>query len=230
MATVTTAVGRLVLVGIVLVASLLGRPAEAGNVDEARAYLDKATAAFALNRYADAAQNFEKAFELKPDPAVLYNAAQAHRLAGNKERALALYQSYLRTYGKKEKRAEIESRIEELKQAIEQDKAVATSPPVTTEPTGAAQGEATAPSPAAPAAAAPGASPNLSAVAPPESAPAALITSPASSPTDDRSLVQKPWFWVAVGGGVAVVVVAVLLLASGGSQDPIPSIGKASGN
>ena len=59
-----------------------------------RDYLDKATAAFAFNRYAVAAENYEKAFELKPDPAVLYNAAQAHRLAGNKERALDLYQSY----------------------------------------------------------------------------------------------------------------------------------------
>src|SRR6185503_7865633 len=90
------------------------------KAEEAREYLDKATAAFALNRYAVAAENYEKAFELKPDPAVLYNAAQAHRLAGNKERALDLYQSYLRMYGT-EKRAEIEKHVENLKEAIEKD-------------------------------------------------------------------------------------------------------------
>jgi hypothetical protein len=58
---------------------------------------------------------FEKAFELKSDPALLYNAAQSHRLAGNKERALALYQNHLRVYGRDAKAASIETRIEELK-------------------------------------------------------------------------------------------------------------------
>ena len=114
-----------------------------GKVDEVRAYLDKATAAFALSRYAVAAENYEKAFELKPDPAVLYNAAQAHRLAGNKERALDLYQSYLRMYGT-EKRAEIEKHVENLKEAIEKDRAVATSPPRTPAPVGGTTIEAPA--------------------------------------------------------------------------------------
>ena len=96
---------------------LAGR-AEAGRAEEARDYLDRATGAFALNHFVEAADNYEKAFALKPDPAVLYNAAQAHRLAGNKQRALDLYQSYLRMYGT-DKRAEIEKHIENLKQAIE---------------------------------------------------------------------------------------------------------------
>jgi tetratricopeptide (TPR) repeat protein len=220
--------------GLVLAVSLPVGRADASNSAEARVYLDKATAAFALNRYADAAENFEKAFELKPDPAVLYNAAQAHRLAGNKERALALYQSYLRTYGKKEKRAEIEARIDELKQAIEHDKKVANSPPTNTEPVSSLPADATPPAAkaaaATPAAAAPVTSPDLSAPAPTASAPAALVTSPGSAPNDDRSLMQKPWFWAAVGGGVAAVVVTVLLLSAGGSKDPMPSIGKATGN
>src|SRR6185436_3385744 len=113
------------------------------KAEEAREYLDKATAAFALNRYAVAAENYEKAFELKPDAAVLYNAAQAYRLAGNKERALDLYQSYLRMYGD-DKRAEIEKHIANLKQAIERDHAVATSPPTGTAPIGGAPGAAPA--------------------------------------------------------------------------------------
>jgi hypothetical protein len=52
-----------------------------GKAEQIRDYLDRATAAFALNHFADAADNYEKAFALKPDAAVLYNAAQAHRLA-----------------------------------------------------------------------------------------------------------------------------------------------------
>ena len=101
---------------------------------EARAYFDKATASFALGHYPVAAENFEKAFELKPDPALLYNAAQAHRLAGNKERALTLYQNYLRLYAKAVRRSEVETRVEELKKAIERDRQLATSPPTTTMP------------------------------------------------------------------------------------------------
>jgi hypothetical protein len=223
-------------VGFVLAASLPNHQANAANGDEARAYLDKATAAFALSRYASAAENFEKAFELKPDPAVLYNAAQAHRLAGNKERALALYQSYLRTYGKKEKRAEIEARIEELKQAIEHDKAVATSPLTGTEPVGPGV-VTTAPPPVAIAAPSPRDSPTPNAAtlpsAPspsPESGAPALVASGGAAKTAHESVVKKPWFWGGVGGVVIVAVVVSVLLLSGGSKDPMPSIGKANGN
>jgi len=122
---------------------------KAGKAEEIREYLDKATAAFALNHFADAAENYEKAFALKPDAAVLYNAAQAHRLANNKERALELYQSYLRLYGS-DKRAEIEKHVENLKQAIEKDRAVATSPPTSPAPVGGAPAEAPPPAPAEP--------------------------------------------------------------------------------
>jgi hypothetical protein len=42
----------------------LAGQARADNVEGARAYVNKATAAYALNHYAVAAENFEKAFEL----------------------------------------------------------------------------------------------------------------------------------------------------------------------
>ena len=106
----------MVVAGLLASLWLAGR-AEAGKAEEARDYLDRAAGAFALNHFVEAADNYEKAFALKPDPAVLYNAAQAHRLAGNKQRALDLYQSYLRMYGT-DKRAEVEKHVENLKQAI----------------------------------------------------------------------------------------------------------------
>src|SRR5215831_658326 len=115
-----------------LLASRTAGAAEGGasDADEARAYHEKAKAAFALSHYAQAAEFFEKAFELKSDPALLYNAAQSHRLAGNKQRALTLYQNYLRVYGRDERRAQIETRIEELKKAIDKDRTeVPVAPP-----------------------------------------------------------------------------------------------------
>src|SRR5262245_23476337 len=108
-----------------LVAAAAAHLAQAANSDEARAYAEKATAAYALAHYDVAAENFEKAFEAKQDAALLFNAAQAHRLAGNKPRALTLYQSYLRLPGKLPKRAEVERRIGELRQSLGPDTSAA---------------------------------------------------------------------------------------------------------
>jgi hypothetical protein len=218
----------------------LGGRARADNVEEARAYVNKATAAYALNHYAVAAENFEKAFELKPDPALLYNAAQAYRLAGNKERALELYESYVRVYtGKKEMRPDIEGHIKQLKEAIEHDKAAATSPPITTMPVGGPPGEGREPpstnpppvTPIAPAATAP--APGV--VAPP---PAALgsaaspvvLTQSADQSAGSDSVTKKTWFWVAVGGGVAAAVIVGLLIGLSGTDPASASIGKVNGN
>jgi tetratricopeptide (TPR) repeat protein len=233
--------GSWVVAGLLASLLLAGR-AEGkgkGKVDEVRAYLDKATAAFALSRYAVAAENYEKAFELKPDPAVLYNAAQAHRLAGNKERALDLYQSYLRMYGT-EKRAEIEKHVENLKEAIEKDRAVATSPPRTPAPVGGTSIDAPAPAPepappksepappVATEASPPPAVPPSPAAAPPAPAaaePAPLLVKQAAAPTDSDSVVKKPWFWIVIGGAVVAGAVSVFLLTRGDPTDPMASIG-----
>ena len=250
-----------------LLASATARAAESGpsDADEARAYHEKAKAAFALSHYAQAAEFFEKAFELKSDPALLYNAAQSHRLAGNKQRALTLYQNYLHVYGRDDRRAQIEMRIDELKKAIEKDRTeVPVAPPAGWPPgmpaPGATGSKATTTSPAlrtaeparplppapsapAPAAPAPIALAPMPATAPP---PAAVTpaSSTSSSPTlltqsstsgetsgnDERSLTQKPWFWVAVGGGVAAAVTVVLLLTLSKAKDPSASFGQINGN
>ena len=57
------------------------RPAPPTSKDARRVY-DEATAAFGLGRYAEAAEKYEAAFSLRPDPALLYNAAQSYRLGG----------------------------------------------------------------------------------------------------------------------------------------------------
>jgi tetratricopeptide (TPR) repeat protein len=215
--------------GSLLVASLLaslwlaGRAA-AGAADEARDYLDRASGAFALNHFVEAADNYEKAFALKPDPAVLYNAAQAHRRAGNKQRALDLYQSHLRTYGS-DRRAEIEKHVENLKQAIEHDRVVATAPPTTA----VAVGSMIVTSPASV-----GGSTIVTvseAPAPAGGQPAPVLVTQAApaqqraQQADDGSLVTKPWFWVVVGGAVVAAVITGVLLTRGGPSDPMATLG-----
>ena len=221
----------------------LGGRARADGVEEARAYVNKATAAYALNHYAVAAENFEKAFELKADPALLYNAAQSYRLAGNKERALELYESYVRVYtGRKDARPDIEGHIKQLKEAIERDKAAATSPPITTVPVGGAPGEgreppATSPPPVTPVTPiAPAASTSApGAVAPPPpsggiSSSPVVLTQSADQSAGSDSVTKKTWFWVAVGGGVAAAVIVGLLIGLSGTDPASASIGKVNGN
>src|SRR5665213_2455300 len=85
--------------GAVLIAMLLGAaPSAKADRNEARKAYDAATAAFGLGHYAEAAEKYEQAFSIHPDPALLYNCAQAYRLAGNRARALELYRNYLRLY------------------------------------------------------------------------------------------------------------------------------------
>jgi tetratricopeptide (TPR) repeat protein len=243
---------KVALAAFLLTVPVLAGRAVADNVEEARAYVDKATAAYALNKYAAAAENFEKAFELKPDPALLYNAAQSYRLAGNKERALALYESYLRVYPKKEKRVEIEAHIKQLKQAIARDKEVANSPPITTDPVAVGGSDVRPPpgatteparpappvtpvtpvAPVAPIAAADAPPPPPAAAPPPAQTTSSpvVLTQTADTRSQDESLTKKPWFWITVGGGVVVAVLVVVLLASGGSDPATASIGRVSGN
>jgi hypothetical protein len=216
----------------VVVVSVLASRAEA---QETVTYEQKATTAFALGHFSDAAEDFEKAFELKSDPALLYNAAQAYRLAGNKERALTLYENYLRVYGKREKRAEVETHIEELKQAIAHDKAVATSPPTGTEPVTpgpAVPTPAPIPAPQSPpvAMSAPNALPPAPPPPPPPAATTVLVAATTPTTSQDDSPTKKTWFWVVVGAGVVAAAAAAVILATGGSKDPSPSIGIANGN
>jgi tetratricopeptide (TPR) repeat protein len=252
----------------VLLSSATAGAAEGGtsDADEARAYHEKAKAAFALSHYAQAAEFFEKAFELKSDPALLYNAAQSHRLAGNKQRALTLYQNYLRVYGRDERRPQIELRIDELKKSIDKDRSEVPVPPPAGWPpgtsgpgAGAKAGASTPPNlraaeparpltppPPAPAPPAP-ASPAPIALAPMPTTPpppaVTLTSSPPPSATlvtqanssgeasgNDEGLTHKPWFWIAVGGGVAAAVTVVLLLTLSKATDPSASYGKISGN
>jgi tetratricopeptide (TPR) repeat protein len=103
----------------------IGPDARSDDRALARAHYEKGTGAYALGRYVDAAAEFEQAFALKPDPAILYNAAQANRLAGKRDRALELYRSYLRVYGRRgEHSADVEWHIGELQRAAEMERAV----------------------------------------------------------------------------------------------------------
>jgi len=127
--------GGLVSLVLGLALVLVGAGAYADNKEGARAHFEQGNASFALGDYGAAAVEYEKAFALRPDPALLYNAAQAHRLANNKARALLLYKNYLSVYGQKvSNRDEVQRHIATLKQAIEIEQKSQSSPPTGTAP------------------------------------------------------------------------------------------------
>jgi hypothetical protein len=224
----------------VTLAACVGGVAVAGTTaDEAHAFHDKAKTEFALGKFTQAAEDFERAFELKPDAALLYNAAQAHRLGGDKARALSLYQNYLRVFGHVGKWAEVEARVDELKRAIAQDRAatpVAFSgaavvpksepPPAETQPV--AQPLAVAPVKKEPEPSSLTSPP--AATAPPATSTVVLVAPPANPADEPRPLLQRPAFWIVTGVVVAAAVATTILLATRGSKDPSASIGMFNAN
>src|SRR5580698_6917339 len=82
--------------------------------DDAKAHYQKATAHFAVGEYHDAAMEYEEAFKLKQDPAILFNAAQSFRLAGDSQKALLLYNNIIKLYPGTQFAKDSRDRIEKL--------------------------------------------------------------------------------------------------------------------
>ena len=216
---------RLARFVLVVAVTAAAGSARADNTADARAHFESGNAAYALGDYATAAAEYEKAFALRPDPALLYNAAQAHRIAGNKRRALLLYQNYLRVYGGQvSNRDEVRRHIATLRSAIESEHEAQTSPPTTPAPL-AGEGAHAPPPPATTSPSPPAMSP------PPATAPTgnALVARPEPA---EKPLLKRPWFWAVVGGSALVVAGVAIGLGVGlsGAKDPRPSLATVAGN
>jgi tetratricopeptide (TPR) repeat protein len=88
--------------------------------EQARQHYEIGTQQYDLGHWDDAIREFEKAYELRPDPSFLYNLAQAYRRKGDARRALDLYKNYLAKVPKAPQRPEIEGRINSLQKQIEE--------------------------------------------------------------------------------------------------------------
>jgi tetratricopeptide (TPR) repeat protein len=179
-------------------------PSEDHDLVEARKHAQRGLSHFNLQEYDRAIVEFEEAYRLRPDPSLLYNLAQSHRLAGHDERAIYFYRAFLRSAPNAEIRPEVERRIAEMERAKPKEPSAAASAP---KPTPGA-----APRPVA--AAAPDAAPA------PVAAPASLASAPSSPskpsvsasdaivatapPAAKTPVYKKWWLWTAVGGAVAI--------------------------
>jgi tetratricopeptide (TPR) repeat protein len=206
---------------ILVVAAAVAAPADPARADDAadaKAHYQKATAHYAVGEYKDAANEYEAAFKIKQDPALLYNAAQSHRLAGDNQKALLLYKNLVKLYPSTKFAAEAKGRIEKLEQAI----ATSQSPPNNPAPVDAGpmampdRPTTVSPPPAAP---------------PPAAAPAptaaTLVAAPPPPAQDQRRPIYKQWWFWAGAGAVAVVAIVVVVAASsggGGAWANVPDV------
>ena len=83
----------------------------------ARAHYDKAVSHFNAGEYVAAAEEFLAVHKAIPQPALLYNAAQAYRLGGDGTKALEYYRSFAKEAPQAKQRADVERRIKELEGA-----------------------------------------------------------------------------------------------------------------
>jgi len=103
--------------------------ARGDDVSQARDHFRKGSKAFDLGHYAEAIKEYEAAYDLKEDPALLFNIAQAYRLDGDNQNAVRVYKSFLHRMPDAPNRVEVERRIAELEKVIEQQGRAKEGPP-----------------------------------------------------------------------------------------------------
>ena len=99
------------------------------NATSAREHYRRGTNAFNLGHYLDAVKEYEAAYQLKDDPALLFNIAQAYRLAGENESAIRVYKSFIHQVPGSPQRPEVEQRIAELQQLVDRERRAKEAPP-----------------------------------------------------------------------------------------------------
>jgi tetratricopeptide (TPR) repeat protein len=111
----------------------ISSPAAAQSKDPARAreLYEEGARLYNLGQYENALRAFEQAYAISGAKPLLFNIAQAHRLAGPShcERALSSYETYLREDPETSNRVEVEQRIVEMRACSDRERANASAPP-----------------------------------------------------------------------------------------------------
>lgn len=124
----------------------------AAQKTEMKQHYDRATRAYDIQKYTEAVDEYQKAYEIGGDPAMLYNVAQSYRLNDQLPDAVRFYRRYLQRSPNARNRDDVERKIAELEKTLEDRRKAAAalavaSPPVA--PVVASQAPV-APPPAAP--------------------------------------------------------------------------------
>ena len=208
---------RVALLALLLV--VLGASQDVASADKgvqrARRFYRRAEAAYSVGRYARALTAYQRAYQAKRLPGLLFNIAQCHRLVGHHEKAERLYRAYLEAVPRTRNRAVVVSLIEEMR--AKQRAAAAAQPPTT--PSGTGSPPVIAPAVAAAPAPAPASPPWLASE---RHWPAPATPGGASGTVEEMPLHRRRSLWVGLGL-VAVSTVAVGLGFGLGTSTHDPS-------
>ncbi|MDB4964837.1 MAG: hypothetical protein JWN44_526 [Myxococcales bacterium] len=108
-----------VVVAVLVTMAPAAFAAEADAVRDARMHYDRGMAHYELGEFKSAVDEFKQAYALSKAPGLLFNLAQASRLAKDYEPALHFYRSYLRVRPDAPNRDDVERRITELEPIVE---------------------------------------------------------------------------------------------------------------
>jgi hypothetical protein len=117
-----------------LVVALASASAHADPAADAKEHFNRGVKLYNLGHFQEAIPEFEKAYDADPAPILLFNIAQSHRQNGNKERALFFYRRYLEQEPNATKRVDVEQRMKELAQSLEQENEQKHKPPTEVTP------------------------------------------------------------------------------------------------
>lgn len=104
---------------------------------EIKLHYERATRAYDLQKYGEAIEEYQKAYEIGGDPPMLYNIAQSYRLNDQPAEAIRYYRRYLQRAPDARNRDYVERKIADLEKLIEERRkaaAAATPPPITVTP------------------------------------------------------------------------------------------------
>ena len=104
--------------------------------DEVKLHYQRATRAYDLQKYTEAIDEYQKAYEISGDPPMLYNIAQAYRLADQPREAAHYYRRFLQRMPNAKNRDDVERKIADQEKLAEQRKKVepVAPPPPPTKP------------------------------------------------------------------------------------------------
>lgn len=112
------------------------QPQPAADTDakkaEAKALYEKGLGHYNLGEWDLAIDAFRKAYAISSAPGLLFNIGQSFRLKKDYEQALYFYGTYLRLKPDASNRADVEARMKEMEEAIEEQKKMQAKPPIGT--------------------------------------------------------------------------------------------------
>ena len=109
---------RLLILGVLLSARVAVAAPAAAEQEEARKHYERGMSRYALGEFDAAVMEFKEAYARTQAPGLLFNLAQASRLAKQYEQALHFYRSYLRARPHAPNRRDVESFILQIEPLV----------------------------------------------------------------------------------------------------------------